>query len=141
MRAMPPPRRTLSVPRSRPEQQHINRQKNPVDQLRRFERMPAARREKEIAKLPPGQQARVRQQLDRFEKMPPDKRDKAMKRLEAFQNLPADRRPVVRQEIESLRNLPPGERRDQLNSRDLKKSFSSEEQKIIRGSIQQDQPF
>jgi hypothetical protein len=119
-----------SVPRTAPKRP-VRPAQNPARELERFQKMSAADREKELAKLPPERRSQVEQRLQRLDSMPPAQREKQLKRLEAFQNLSPERRVVVRQEVQNLRNLPADQRKARLSSDEVKKNFSPDEQKLL----------
>ncbi|MBZ5604622.1 MAG: DUF3106 domain-containing protein [Acidobacteriia bacterium] len=116
----------------RPAPRRPNRpQQNPARELERFQKMSPADRQKELDRLPPERRAQVEQRLQRLDRLSPAQREKELRRLEAFQNLDPQRRNAVRQELQNLRSLSPEERKARLSSEDVKKNFSSDEQKIL----------
>src|ERR1700733_14180172 len=58
-----------------------------VKELREFQKMSPEQREKELAKLPPQQCARVEQQMARLDNMNPEQRERMLNKLETMQHL------------------------------------------------------
>lgn len=105
--------------------------RDPAAEVTRLERMTAAQRRAELAKLPAERRQQMEQRLERLQKMTPEERAALNRRYEQFQHLPPDRRDAVRAEIQRLRELPDSERKARLNSNELKKNFSAHEQKLL----------
>ncbi len=60
--------------------------------------------------LPPGQQARVFEQLTRFQQLPPEERARLIDRLQNFEGLPPEQRAALREGFRRFQQLPPEER-------------------------------
>jgi len=116
---------------------------NPVEQLREFQKLTPEQREKELSKLPPARQERLRKQLANFDAMTPVQRDRAFHRLDLMQTLTPDRRQAVNDAIKGLRErydfLPPRQRRQalakELYSDDMKQKWSPTELELIHGAF------
>ena len=124
---------------------------NPANPVQRFLRMTPDEQERVMEKAPPQQQARLREQLERFQSLPPQQRDwlirqwQAFDRLptekqqlvrqafEGFNQLPDDRKMLVRAEVNALRRLPENERLTRIGSEEFRNKYSSGEQQIVSG--------
>jgi hypothetical protein len=120
--------------------------RNPVQRLMA---MPPEQRERVLEKLPPQQQAKLRQRLDEFDKLPPAERARRLqllqsfsslppekqeilgRQLPAFNALPEERRKVLRKELVQLWRMPESERQARLNSDEFKSRFSSSEWQML----------
>ena len=130
----PPPaqRKPPPPPQWKPPKHPKQPPPNPAVELRQFLSMKPEQREKELAKLPPQRQARMQDQISKFESLPPEKREQQLQRLQAMFNLPPERRQAVNQEIQRIRQFQPGaERRQQLMSEEFQQKFSPEEKELI----------
>jgi len=133
-------------------QQEANRptaQQALENSIDRWNRMPPAERERELAKLPPARARLIRQRLwwynhlppeeqqelreryQTFSQLPPDQQSVVRARLREFRQLPTPRRGAVHREVERLRSLPQAQREVALNG-ELQGRFSPQELQIIR---------
>jgi hypothetical protein len=128
---------------------------NPVQRLMA---MPPEQRERVLEKLPPQQQANLRQRLDEFDKLPsaekarrlqllqsfsnlaPEKQEILARQLPAFNKLPEERRMVLRKELVQLWRMPESERQARLNSEGFKSQYSASEFQML-SDISQNYPF
>jgi hypothetical protein len=128
---------------------------NPVQRLMA---MPPEQRERVLEKLPPQQQANLRQRLEEFDKLPPAEKERRLqllqsfsslppekqqilaRQLPAFNALPEDRRKVLRTELVQLWRMPESERPARLNSEGFKSQFSPSEWQML-SDISQNYPF
>jgi len=119
---------------------------NPVERLMA---MPPEKREQALEKLPPKQQANLRERLDRFDKLPaaerarlnqmwntfnslpPEKQAIVTRQMQAFNNLPEDRREVLKPVLQRLRLMPEERRNRLLNSDEFKNRFSTAELQML----------
>jgi hypothetical protein len=127
----PPPaqRKPPPPPQWKPPKPPKQPPPNPAVELRQFLNMKPEQREKELAKLPPQRQARMQEQISKFEGLPPEKREQ---QLQAMFNLPPERRQAVNQEIQRIKTFPAGEeRRKQIYSEEFQQKFSPEEKQLI----------
>jgi len=127
---------------------------NPVQRLMA---MPPEQRERVLEKLPPQQQANLRQRLDEFDKLPPQERARRLqllqsfsslppekqqvlaRQLPAFNALPEDRRKLLRGELVQLWRMPEADRQARLNSDALKSQYSPSELQML-SDISQNYP-
>jgi hypothetical protein len=120
--ARPPATKQQALPPGRMNPRNLKAPKlpppDPVKQLREFQALSPAEREKELAKLPPPRRERVERQLANFDAMTPEQR-----------------RGAVQDEIKRLRELRPRDRRDYLYSDEFKRKYSPEEQELIHGAF------
>src|SRR5947207_1729094 len=118
---------------------------NPGNLVERLIAMPPEKREQVLEKLPPGQQANLRNRLEKFDRLPPEERARRLEMLKSFEGLPPEKQDLLdrqlrafnalpeerRQELgfvlQRLRRLPEGERQVRLNSPALKRRFSASE--------------
>lgn len=116
---------------------------NPVEELKRFQNLPADQREKELAKLPPKRRENLEKQLARFDAMTPVQRERAIHKLELMQTLTPERRQAVNEAIKGLHErydqLPPRERRQalarDLYSDEMQQKWSPTERELIHGAF------
>lgn len=119
---------------------------NPVERLMA---MPPEQRERVLEKLPPSQQANLRQRLERYDKLPPAERARlnqmwntfnslppekqavVTRQMQAFNNLPDDRRVTLGPVLQRLRRMPDDERHALLNSEEFKSKFSASEWQML----------
>jgi hypothetical protein len=101
-------------------------------ELERFEKMPTAQRQEELAKLPPERRQQIERRLAHLAKLTPEQRSALNKRWEQFQHLPPDRQDAVRTELQHLRSMPEADRAARLNSPEMKKQFSGHELNLLR---------
>jgi hypothetical protein len=112
----------------------------PADQLEKMLNMSPEDREKILSKLPPPQRQNVETRLNNLDKLPPQQRAQRLAQLRQLESglekLSPARRQAVNQEMQSIRKLPPGAaRRAVIDSPEFQKSFSPEEQQLIRGQF------
>ena len=126
----PPPRNEIRPNATKaPKGGGAPRLGNPGNPVERLMAMPPEKREQVLEKLPPKQQANLRQRLDRFDKLPaaerarlnqmwntfnslpPEKQAIVTRQMQAFNNLPEDRREVLKPVLQRLRLMPRGPRR------------------------------
>ena len=119
---------------------------NPVERLMA---MPPEQRERVLEKLPAGQQANLRERLERFDKLPPAERARLNQMWSTFNNLPAekqatvsrqmlafntlpdDRREALGPVLQRLRRMPENERHALLGSDEFKSGFSASEWQML----------
>ncbi len=119
--------------------------KMPVPERRRF-----LRENPRFGRLPARQRQQIEQRLRRFDQMEPAQREKALERYRLFDRLPRDRqteartiyqqwqrlpqgrRSVLLDEYDGLRDSGPAARRDRMDSKVFSKTYSDEEQKVLR---------
>ena len=122
---------------------------NPGNPVLRMMAMPPERREQMLERLPPQQQARLRQALENFDKLPPAQRSRQLgilnmyanlppekqaaltKQIQLFNHLPDDRIAVLRPELVKLHRMPESERSDRVASQEFKGKFTPEERKML----------
>jgi|GEM_PF-1484693 hypothetical protein len=101
-------------------------------------------------KLPPLQQAALRERLRHFNSLTPEQRDRAVKRMQfmaglsqqqrqqiresnqQLQTLPVERRVMVHKALRHMRQMDPQEREQLMQSDRFKSTFSDQEQGILR---------
>jgi len=123
-------------------------------QIEEFMRMSPAEREREISKLPPERQERVRQRLQEYDRMPPAQKERLQRQWERLSELPPERQQQVRQSMRDFTQQPqerrqamrrqlvqvqamnPEERRAYFNSPEFKSQFSPDEQGIMKNMIE-----
>jgi hypothetical protein len=128
---------------------------NPVQRLMA---MPPEQRERVLEKLPPQQQANLRQRLDAFDQLPPAEKARRLQLLQGFSSLPPEkqqvlarqlpvfnalpeeRRKVLLKELVQLWRMPENERQARLNSEGFKSQYSSSELQML-SDISQNYPF
>ena len=128
---------------------------NPVERLMA---MPPEKREQVLERLPPKQQANLRERLDRFDKLPaaerarlnqmwntfnslpPEKQESVTRQMQAFNGLPDARRQELRPVLQRLRTMPAERRTKLLNSEDFKSRFSPAELEMLT-EISQNYPL
>jgi hypothetical protein len=129
---------------------------NPVQ---RMMAMTPEQRERILEKLPPQQQANVRQRLENFDRLPPAEKARRLQLLEGFSNLPPEKQRILERQLPAYNALPPekkeilgfkgiqqlarmsdSERQARLNSEELKSKFSPAELKMI-SDIAENYPF
>jgi hypothetical protein len=137
--ARPPATKQQALPPGRMNPRNLKAPKlpppDPVKQLREFQALSPAEREKELAKLPPPRRERVERQLANFDAMTPEQREHQFHRLELMNGLTGERKDAVQDEIKRLRELRPRDRRDYLYSDEFKRKYSPEEQELIHGAF------
>jgi hypothetical protein len=131
---------------------------NPGNPVERLMAMPPEKREQVLERLPPQQQANLRQRLDRYDKLPaaerarlnqmwntfnslpPEKQAIVTRQMQAFNSLPETRREDLKPVLQRLRRMP-GDRRDELlNSQAFKDRFSASEWQML-ADISQNYPL
>ena len=131
---------------------------NPGNPVERLMAMPPERREQVLERLPPQQQANLRQRLDRFDKLPaaerarlnqmwstfnslsPEKQAIVTRQMQAFNSLPEARREDLKPVLQRLRLMPEERRNALLNSEAFKNRFSASEVQML-SEISQNYPF
>ena len=132
---------------------------NPLgNQVLRMMAMPPEQRERILEKLPPQQQAKMRQSFDEFEKLPPAERTQRLqllrsfyslppekqqvlaRQLPAFNALPDDRRKLLRRDLVQLSRMPEADRQARLSSEEFKSKYSETELQML-SDISQNYPF
>jgi hypothetical protein len=111
--------------------------------------MPPERREQMLERLPPQQQARLRQALEHFDKLPPEQRRRQLgilnmyanlppekqatltKQIQLFNHLPDDRIVTLRPELVKLHRMSESDRSDRIASQEFKSKFTPVEQKML----------
>jgi Protein of unknown function (DUF3106) len=104
-------------------------------------------------RLPPAQQQRLMQQLNRVDQMPEAQRERRLARAENLERLspqeraqvqdsfrrwntlPADRQAVMKSAFQDLRNVPPDQRQTVLNSARYQNAFSPDERGILSNML------
>jgi hypothetical protein len=122
---------------------------NPANPVQRLLLATPEERERVLEKLPPQQQARIRQGLERFDRLPEGEKSRLLQQLQAFRSLPPDKQMVVsrqiqtfnslpqerlqpmRRELKNLLKLPESEREARLNSEEFKQNYSPAEQQVL----------
>jgi len=144
------PPRPAAAPKATPAQKGAAKINNPgASVAQRLMQMTPEQRERALEKLPPAQQAQIRQRLERmdslpeqqrarmvqqyqqFTNLPPEKQRLVTRQIQAINNLPEDRGPAVRAELLRLRRMPENERQARFASEDFKSKFSPSEQQIL----------
>jgi Protein of unknown function (DUF3106) len=111
-----------------------------------FMRMSPADREKEIQKLPPARQEKVRQQLQRYDQLPPERkallqrlwdlppgrRQVVRQSMQDFQTQPPERKRAMWQQLQKVHEMEPGERDAYFDSPEFKGQYSKDEQEIMK---------
>ena len=128
---------------------------NPVERLMA---MPPEKRDQVLEKLPPQQQANLRQRLERFDKLPaaerarlnrmwttfnslpPETQAIVTRQMQAFNSLPETRREVLKPVLQRLRHMPEDRRNALLNGRAFKNRFSATELQML-AEISQNYPL
>ena len=140
-----------------PPTQHLpdwiqkNQGLSPQEQQRRLQQ------ERGYSQLPPDQQRRVQDTLNRVNQMPPDQRQRTLERNENMERLPPQRQQQIRnsaarlaqmpperqqtmkEAIRNLRNVPPGLRQSQLNSPQY--SHLSPDERGVVGDLLSVEPY
>jgi hypothetical protein len=122
---------------------------NPGNPVLRMMAMPPERREQMLERLPPQQQARLRQALENFDRLPPAERSRQFgilnmyanlppekqatltRQIQLFNQLPDDRIAVVRPELLRLHRMPESERSERIASEEFKSKFTPAEQQML----------
>ena len=111
-----------------------------------FMRMSPDEREKELQKLPPGRQEKLREQLQRYDQMPPEQKQRLQRlwqfpperqqqirqSMRDFSQLPQDRRQAMRRQLQQVQGMSPEDRKAYFNSSEFKTQFSPEEQDMMK---------
>ena len=131
---------------------------NPGNPVERLMAMPPEKREQVLEKLPPQQQANLRQRLDHFDKLPPAERARlnqmwsafnslapekqaiVTRQMQAFNNMPEARREDLKPVLQRLRTMPEEKRNALLNSEAFKNRFSAVEAQML-SDISQNYPL
>lgn len=127
--------------------------------IERLRRMPPGQRQKLLERLPPERRQKVERQLHDLDEMSPEERQRLHEHYESFRQLPrekqdalrgafkrfnmlsTDRREALRKEMSDLRRMHPRERRERWLSGEFNRTYSFEEQQIMRrfGRVLQDE--
>src|ERR1019366_6846529 len=102
--------------------------------------MPPEKREQVLEKLPPQQQANLRQRLERYDQLPPAERARLNQMWNTFNNLPDARREDLKPVLQRLRSMPEDRRNALLNSEGFKNRFSASELQML-SDISQNYPL
>lgn len=108
--------------------------------------MPPAEREKELQRLPPERQEKIRQQLQRYDQMPqeqkerlqrlwqlpPGRQQQVRQSMREFTEQPQERRQAMRRKLGQVQAMSPEERTAYFNSPEFKNQFSPGEQEIMK---------
>jgi hypothetical protein len=131
---------------------------NPGNPVERLMAMPPEKREQILERLPPQQQANLRQRLDRYDKLPaaerarlnqmwntfnslpPEKQAIVTRQMQAFNSLPEARREDLKPVLQRLRRMPEDRRDALLNSQAFKDRFSPSEWQML-ADISQNYPL
>jgi hypothetical protein len=84
---------------------------NPGNVVQQLMRMTPEQRERALEKLPPARQARIREQLQRFDSLPKAEQERRLRLAEMFANLPPEKQDLVRRQIKAFNELPEDRRR------------------------------
>jgi hypothetical protein len=104
----------------------------PTEQLEKLLNMSQEERQKALSKLPPQQQKQLQTRLDNLDRMTPAQRQQNLERTRQLEALTPARRQAVTRQIQSMNGLSVADQREILNNPDFGKSFSPQEQQIIR---------
>jgi hypothetical protein len=156
----PPPRAASAHPNAAPKgalqgngipKAGAGRILNPGNPVLRMMAMPPERREQMLERLPPQQQARLRQALENFDKLPPAQKNRQLgilnlyanlppekqaaltKQIQLFNSLPDDRIAVLRPELVNLHRMSESERSDRIASEEFRSKFTPAEQRVLAG--------
>jgi hypothetical protein len=129
---------------------------NPVQ---RMMAMSPEQRERILEKLPPQQQANIRQRLENFDRLPEAEKARRLQLFQRFSSLPLEKQQVLERQLPAYNALPPekkeilsfreiqqlarmsdSERQARLSSEELKSKFSPAELKMI-SDIAENYPF
>src|SRR5438270_11597914 len=86
---------------------------NPNNPVERLMAMSPEKREQVLERLPPQQQANLRQRLERFDKLPAAERARLNQMWSTFNSLPAEKQAIVTRQMQAFNQLP-DERREVL---------------------------
>src|ERR1017187_77354 len=122
---------------------------NPGSPVLRMMAMPPERREQMLERLPPQQQARLRQALENFDRLPPAERSRQFgilnmyanlppdrqatltRQIQLFNQLPDDRIAAMRPELLKLHRMPESERSERIASEEFKSKFTPAERQML----------
>ncbi len=114
--APPPPRKELrpgGTPKSpgarnpdAPKGGGAQRLGNPGNPVERLMAMPPEKREQVLERLPPQQQANLRERLDRFDKLPAAERERLNRMWNTFNSLPPEKQAIVTRQMQAFYSLP-----------------------------------
>ena len=119
---------------------------NPVERLMA---MPPEKREQVLERLPPQQQANLRQRLDRYDKLPAAERARLNQMWATFNSLPPEKQVVVTRQMRAFNSLPDARREDLrpearrealLNSQEFKDRYPAGEWQML-ADISQNYPL
>jgi uncharacterized protein DUF3106 len=145
------------APRANKKNQGNDKQEHKAgDWLLKNQNLPADQQEKALEsdpgfqKLPPERQAQLKERLRKFNSLPPDERQRAVQRMQfmdsltpqqreqfqqanqQFQALPENRRLMVRAALRHLKQMDPQGRERIFQSDQFRKTFSPQEQGLLK---------
>ena len=85
---------------------------NPGNLVERLIAMPPEKREQVLEKLPPGQQANLRNRLDKFDKLPPEEKAWRLEMLKTFEGLPPEKQDLLDRQLRAFNGLPEARRQE-----------------------------
>jgi Protein of unknown function (DUF3106) len=83
--------------------------------------------------MSPNQKSRVLSHMEWLDNLPPEKKEKADALHLQFHQLSQDRRQAVRRALFGMRDMNPDERQKNIDSQEMKSSFSDNERQIMKG--------
>ncbi len=96
-------------------------------------KMSPEEREKNLSKLPPAQQTRLRNQLNNLDRMTPAQRARNVWiKISRLEKLPPERRQAVTKQVQSMNGLSVADQREFLHSSEFARNYSPDEQQIVR---------
>src|SRR6266536_1624438 len=113
-KAPPPPRNELrtGAAAKAPKGGGAPRLGNPGNPVERLMAMPPEKREQVLEKLPPTQQANLRERLDRFDKLPAAERTRLNQMWATFNALPPEKQAAVTRQMRAFNALPEERQKD-----------------------------
>jgi Protein of unknown function (DUF3106) len=119
----PPPARNPATPRAAAKSPGVKNPEGPKaggaprlgapgNPVERLMAMPPEKREQILERLPPQQQANLRQRLDRFDKLPAAERARLNQMWNTFNSLPPEKQAIVTRQMQAFNNLPEARRTD-----------------------------
>jgi hypothetical protein len=82
--------------------------------------------------MEPAQREKALERYRLFDRLPRDRQTEARTIYQQWQRLPQGRRSVLLDEYDGLRDSGPAARRDRMDSKVFSKTYSDEEQKVLR---------
>lgn len=116
-----------------------NEQQHRLEQDQQFRQLPPQRQQElrnrlqRFNTLPETQKQRVVNHMEMLDRLPPERRTQTRELLGRFSALPAARKEAVRRTLRQLRTMPPAARQRLLNSPEVQRRFSPQEQQMLRG--------